>query len=163
MKQFPSPEELKGTVMGTLLYMVLYVLFLQLQSYSKLYLMAQKRKEKKKMDDIASSSLTSTQHSKVSFKKIKYYNNDDKLAIIGDRTVGNFVEFAWFFLSLLWIHALFVDPTKSFRLAASYTFCRSYYPFVFAKGAPSLLFSTVPNYGVLTYMMYEIVTKFLLA
>jgi hypothetical protein len=159
MKQFPTPDELKGAVMGTLLYMMLFVFCIQFQSYSKLYLLSQKRKEKKKIDDISSSSSSSV----VSLKKIKYYNNDDKLALIGDRTVGNFIEFAWFFLSLLWIHALFVDPTQSFRLAALYTFFRSYYPLVFAKGFPLLLLSTVPNYIVGIYMIYEIVTKFVLA
>jgi hypothetical protein len=169
MNEFPTPDELKGAVTGTLLYMLLYVFFIQFQSYSKLYLVARKREEMKKQDAIASATTPSSstplvhQPQYVSFKKIKYYNNDDKLAIISDRTVGNFLEFAWFFLSLLWIHALFVDPTKSFRLAAIYTFCRSYYPFVFAKGLPYILFSTIPNYLVGLYMAYEIITKFLLA
>eukprot|EP00977_Amphora_coffeiformis_P016557 scaffold5158_cov153-Amphora_coffeaeformis.AAC.6 len=114
---YPEPEELKGAVRGTLLYLALYLFgFIQFQSYSKFYLLAKKKKEsKEKKDDAA-----------VSFRAIKYYNSRDRLALAGDRTVGNFLEFAITFLPLLWIHAVLVDPTQSWNIALVYTSSRTY-------------------------------------
>jgi hypothetical protein len=147
---FPQPAELKGAVQGTLLYIGLFIIFIQFQAFSKFYLLAQKKQEQKKTD--------STKE-KISFRTVKYYNSVDALALNGDRTVGNFVEFAFVFLSLLWLHAIFVNPSESFTLALLYTIFRGYYPVVFAMGIPYLLLSTVPAYFVLTYMAYQLTLK----
>jgi hypothetical protein len=125
--------------------------FIQYQAYSKFYILFQRKDAAKKAD----------LKTKIKLTTVKYYNADDHLALNGDRTVGNFVEFAFVFLSVLWIHALFVDATQSFKLAAWYTFFRSYYPFVFRYGPPYLFASTVPGYVVIGYMMVQIWSKYL--
>jgi hypothetical protein len=134
-------------VQGTLLYLALYWIFLVMQSFSKFYLLAKKKKEAKEA------------HSKerVSLKLIKYYNHD-VIALRGDRTVGNFFEQGFYYLPLFWMHALFVDPTNSFTIASIYTASRLIYPFVFgAKRAMIILVSTVPGYLVNSYLFAELV------
>ena len=151
---YPEPEELKGVVRGTLLYLSLYLFgFIQFQSYSKFYLLAQKKREAKGKKDGAA----------VSFRAIKYYNSRDRLALTGDRTVGNFVEFAIMFLPLLWMHAVFVDPTQSWNLALLYTSSRSLYPVLMMYQPTWILISTGPGYLVLLYLMWQIATKFAFA
>ena len=151
-ESFPSPAELQGALQGTLLYLALYCGFLQFQSYSKLYLIARKKKEAKKKEGSG----------KVSFRDTKYYNSRDALALAGDRTVGNFLEQAILFLPLMWLHALFVDPTQSFTICAWYTFFRSYYPIAFwlSKNPPSaILFSTLPGYAIVIFLLAQLSSK----
>lgn len=138
----PSLIELKGTVQGTLLYLALYICFVSFQSFSKFYLYSKKKKEAK--------------DGKVSFHAIKYYNSKDKLALAGDRAVGNYVEFAIVFLPCLWLHAIFVDPSQSFTCCAIYTASRALYPFVFVMKMPTILFSTVPCYLVKGYLIFQL-------
>jgi hypothetical protein len=134
-------------VQGTLLYLALYWLFLVMQSFSKYYLLAKKKKEAKEADI----------KQRVSLRVIKYYNHDI-IALRGDRTVGNFLEQGFYHLPLFWMHALFVDPTNSFTIAAIYTASRFLYPFVFgAKRAMIILVSTVPGYLVNTYLFAALV------
>lgn len=153
---YPAPEEFKGAVLGTLLYLSLYLFgFIQFQSYSKFYLWEQKKreaKEKKKDDD-----------AKVSFRAIKYYNSRDRLALAGDRTVGNFVELALVFLPLYWLHAIFVDPTRSRTIALVYTGARALYPLLMLYRPIWILVSTGPGYVVILYLMWELATKFVFA
>lgn len=149
---FPSPTELKGALHGTLLYLALYlVVFIQFQSYSKFYLLAQKKKEARAKGGSGKT---------VSFRAIKYYNSHDMLALAGDRAVGNFIEFAIVFLPLLWLHALFVDPSQSFSICAIYTASRSLYPVMFLLNKPpSIFLSTVPGYAVLTYLFVQLIVE----
>jgi hypothetical protein len=150
---FPSPDELKGAVQGTLLYLGLYLFILiPFQSFSKFYIVAEKKKEARAKGG----------NEKVSFRAIKYYNSKDLLALAGDRTVGNFIEFAILFLPLMWMHALFVDPSSSFWICLVYTASRSYYPIAFLKGSLVLL-STAPGYLIYGYLFYELTFKFALA
>ena len=150
---FPTPVELKGALQGTMLYIALYaVVFIQFQSYSKFYLVSQKKKEARKKEG----------SSKVSFREVKYYNSRDVLALAGDRCVGNTLEWAIVFLPLLWLHALFVNPEQSFTICALYTFFRSYYPIAFMVNKSfyfSIMCSTVPCYGVLGFLFYELASK----
>lgn len=148
---YPSPSELKGAIRGTLIYISLYMVFIQFQAYSKFYIFHQKKKEVIAKDD--------GMKTKVSFRAVKYYNSKDMLALNGDRTVGNFVEFAFVFLSLLWIHAIFVNPNESFTIAVLYTFFRSLYPILFNQPLPGILLSTVPMYIILAYMFCQIIFK----
>jgi hypothetical protein len=172
---FPTPEDLKGVrvsrptqtlmsssthlqiasytcfpffqaLQGTMLYLGLYAFWLlPFQVWTKWHLLFQKKNEAKKKQDGV----------KVSYRAIKYYNSKDMLALAGDRTVGNFVEYAILFLPLLWLHALFVDPTQSFTICALYVLFRSYYPLVYQCGF-KLLWSTVPGYLVLGYLFFEV-------
>ena len=138
------------TVQGTIIYIGVYYIFLiPFQSFSKLYLLKQKRDEAKKNDS----------KDRVSYKAIKYYNSRDKLALTGDRAVGNFMEFAIIFLPLLWIHALFVDPTQSLTISLVYTAIRAAYPLLF--GSVLVFAATIPGYMVLTYMLYQISREYL--
>ena len=153
---FPTPDELRGAVQGTLLYLCLYlVVFIQFQSYTKFYIYYYKYKNKnskKKTDDNDRGNKHQT-----SFRNVKYYNTTDILALNGDRTVGNFVEQAIVFLPLLWIHALFVNPKLSFSICILYTSIRSVYPLVFYT--KYMFLCTIPGYMILFYLMYEILTK----
>jgi MAPEG family len=152
LAEFPKPADLQGAVSGTLLYLSLYVAFQCFQSYSSHVLIAQKRKEAKQ------ASANGKEPAKVSFRQLKYYNNRDFLAIWGDRTAGNFREWALIFLPTLWLHALFVDPTQAWNLCVAYTACRALYPIVFCKGV-LVLASTIPAYLVLMYIFYSLVVE----
>ena len=158
---FPSPDELRGVVLGTVLYLSLYLFgFIQFQSYTKFYIYFYKYKKKnlkEKTEDGGTATSSSTKPSTTSFRNVKYYNTTDLLALNGDRTVGNFVEQAIVFLPLLWIHALFVNPQPSLFLCILYTSIRSVYPFVFYT--KYMFLCTIPGYMILFYLMYEIVTK----
>ena len=148
---FPSPQELQGTVQGTLLYLSLYTVFLTFQSFSKFYILAQHKKEAKKKG------------LKVSYRAIKYYNSKDVLALAGDRTLGNFLEQAILFLPLLWMHAVLVDETQSWMICVIYTLFRMIYPIAFMKGGFFVLVSTVPGYLVLIYLFSQVLTKVAMA
>lgn len=146
LSSFPSPSELQGAIQGTMLYLSLYAfVFIPFQSFSKFYLLAKKRKESK--------------DKKVSLRETKYYNSRDKLALCGDRTVGNFMEQALAFLPLYWIHALFVDPSLSLSIALAYTFSRVLYPIFFYYYPPLVLLSTVPGYSICCYLWVQVMTK----
>ena len=160
---FPSPDELRGAVLGTVLYLSLYIFaFIQFQSYTKFYIYYYKYKKKNlklKSDDGDTSApfQSSTTIPITSFRNVKYYNTTDLLALNGDRTVGNFVEQAIVFLPLLWIHALFINPQLSFTICVLYTSIRSVYPFVFYT--KYMFLCTIPGYMILFFLIYEIVTK----
>lgn len=133
-------------IQGTVIYLSLYYLvFIPFQSFSKFYIVWQKKEEAKCKDG----------NVKVSFRKIKYYNSTDLLALNGDRTVGNFMEYAIIFLPLMWIHAVFIDPTKSFTICLLYTISRLFYPILYQKGFLVAL-STTPGYLINTYLLYEV-------
>lgn len=105
MRPLPFLTFLTQTVQGTLLYLALYFgVFLSFQSFSKFYLFAQKTKQAREKKG----------NERISVRALKYYNSRDTLALTGDRTVGNFIEFAVLFLPLYWMHALFVDTSKSY-------------------------------------------------
>lgn len=154
MSSYPAPEELRGAVQGTLLYLALYVFgFIQFQSYSKIYLFRKKKRESMEKKDGAP----------VSFPAIKYYNSRDRLALAGDRTVGNFGEFAIVFLPLYWMHAVFVDPTQSWMIALLYTVTRSIYPLLMLYFPTYIVVSTVPGYVILAYLKWQVARKFAFA
>lgn len=154
LTSFPSPLELKGTVQGTVLYLFLYFgVFIPFQSFSKIYLFRKKIKEAKKNDS----------KEKVSFRATKYYNSRDNLALTGDRMVGNFIEQAIIFLPLLWIHALFVDPSQSLLLSCIYVLSRAIYPIMYMLGSNKkfllILVSTVPGYAINTYLIFSVLFR----
>lgn len=143
----------RQAVIGTLLYLGLYAsVLIPFQSFSKFYLLAQKKREAKAADS----------KEKVSFRALKYYNSRDMLALTGDRAVGNFQEFAIVFLPLYWIHALFVDPTQSLTIALAYTASRAIYPVAF-QSSTLIFFSTIPGYIVLCYLFTQVCWNVVLA
>uniref|UniRef100_A0A7S4SU85 Uncharacterized protein n=1 Tax=Ditylum brightwellii TaxID=49249 RepID=A0A7S4SU85_9STRA len=155
---FPSKDELKGAVQGTLLYLSLYFFFfIPFQSLSKFYILKQKRAEAR-----ANSKGADDKQEEISLSSVKYYNSQDSLALKGDRTTGNFIEFAILFIPLLWIHAIFVDAAQSFNISVIYTLSRAIYPFVFGKRG-LILCSTLPGYMIYFYLIYEIASKFAFA
>jgi hypothetical protein len=120
---------------------------LPFQSLSKFYLMSKKIKEKKAGE-------------KVDFRAVKYYNRTDHLALVGDRAVGQFVEWSIIFLPLLWMHALFLSdgPSQSWIICLLYTASRAIYPLVFGSNVyPGVLWSAFPNYIILYYMLWRLV------
>lgn len=155
MTSYPTPEDLQGAVRGTLLYLALYLFcFIPFQSFSKFFLLAQKKKQQNKKNEDGET---------VSWRAVKYYNSRDRVALVGDRTVGNFVEFAILFLPLYWIHAILVDPSESWTIALVYTVARSFYPFLFYYQPYYIFLSTAPGYVVLAYLMLQIAIKYAFA
>lgn len=148
---------------GTLLYIAIYgFLLIPFQSFSKFHLLAQKKKELKAKDKKSDNNNNSKKLS--FFRQVKYYNSQDLLALMGDRAVGNVLEQALVFLPLFWLHALFVDPTKSFQISLIYSMTRAIYPVVFwatFSGSPGALgISTVPGYLVTMYLFYQVLLNF---
>ena len=137
---FPTADALKPAVLGTLLYFGEFTAFMAFQSFSKFYLLQQKRAEAK--------------GKRVAFAAVKYYNGEDHLALTGDRTFGNMCEQALVFLPLFWLHAVFVDPSTSLNIAGTYVAFRSLYPVGFFLKSPLLFVSTVGGYGCLAYMSF---------
>lgn len=147
---YANPEDLKGAVQGTLLYLSVYVFLLTFQSASKIYLLRKKRRESNEKKDGA----------RVSFRAIKYYNSRDQLALAVDRAVGNFIEFAIVFLPLYWIHAIFGNATQSFSIAAVYSASRLLYLPVWLYLPNRLIIATLPAYLTLLYLWISLVRQF---
>ena len=133
------------------------------QSFSKFYIVAQKKKEAKAK--AAKDGSAPPRRGKGSlYLSVKYYNSEDLLALAGDRAVGNVLEQALVFLPLFWMHALFVDPTQSLMIATIYSITRGIYPIVYLMaftGHLSMIFlSTAPGYLVTVYLFYKIASEF---
>ena len=152
-------------VKGTLLYIFVYGgIMIPFQSFSKFYILAQRKKAFAK----AKKEGTPLPEKKKNFAlNVKYYNTEDILALAGDRAVGNTLEQGLIYLPLYWLHAIFVDPSQSFTIALIYCASRVIYPFLypisfqFMQGA--ILLSTGPGYLVTFWLGYEIATKFVFA
>jgi hypothetical protein len=144
-----------------MLYLFIYfALAMPFQASSKFYLLKLKKEQIKK----DAKKKDAAPKAAIDFRAIKYYNRDDTLALVGDRWVGQFQEYSIIFLSLLWIHALFVDPTQSFLISILYSISRGIYPMVFSRQAyPGVLISAFPNYIILTYLGVQIMRGFVLA
>lgn len=155
----------KQVVQGTLLYIFLYgAVFISFQSFSKFYVLAQRKKAFAK----AKKEGTPMPPKQKNFAlNVKYYNTEDMIALMGDRTVGNTLEQSVIFLPLLWMHAIFVDPSLSFTIASIYCASRALYlvvyplNFKYMQGLIGL--STGPGYLVTVYLFYEIAAKFVFA
>ena len=59
----------------------------------------------------------------------------------------------------MWLYAYFVDANSASILGWVWLAARFLYPFLFSKGVPALLVSTVPAYCVIWYYSYEIVLR----
>jgi hypothetical protein len=85
----------------------------------------------------------------------------------GDRSFMNMVEQAPFFLTSLWLCAVFCSPDKAANLGKAYLILRALYPLIWAakgthgEGAPfpSIFISTFPQYGVIAYMTSLVAAK----
>jgi hypothetical protein len=139
-KMKPMFEESFAPVINVMVaYTVLYYCFLYLQSGTKFYLFNQAK----------------SKEGKVSFSKIKY-GSTDKLALMADRSVGNLIEQSIPFLFSLWMCAVFYSPSYAARHGWYWLLSRSYYPFVFYKGLPWILFSTIPGYIIICLLLYPV-------
>lgn len=150
-QEFPSPQELKGALIGTWIYLAVYFFFLiPFQSFSKFILFEREKSLAKKEG-----------RKSLSFRQIKYYNSKDMLALTGDRSVGNFLEFAILFLPLLWMRAVFVDPSYSLEICIFYSVTRAIYPMVyFSRRLQFLVFlSTGPGYILYTALLFDILLR----
>ena len=117
---------------------VYFVLALPYQAFTKFYLLEEEKKkrkrerglEKKKRDDDTTTTNDTndiTTSSIIDFRKIKYYNTNDSIALIGDRWVlDNLSNIHLYFLTLLWIHAIFVNNahTQSIDICILYSISR---------------------------------------
>ena len=75
-----------------------------------------------------------------------------------DRTTCNTLEQAIPFLVGLWLHASFVNPSQVEFLAWQYLLLKAIYPICFYFGLPWLLCSTVPGYGIILKLWFDVYT-----
>ena len=127
-------------------YVLLYFCFLYLQSGIKFYVYFQAKSAPKDKGE------------KVSYASIKY-NSKDRLSLMVDRTVGNTMEQAIPFLLALGLNTVFISADNAAWYGWIYIATRSYYPFAFRLGLPYLLFSTIPGYGCIAALLWEVVSK----
>ena len=132
----------KDPIKVTVSFLGLYYAFLSLQSFSKFY--------------IFNKAKTESKGEKVNFAKIKY-GSTDRIALMGDRSVGNLLEQSVPFLTSLWLHAVFVSPQSAATLGWAYLGFRSIYPVVFYKGLPYLFLSTIPGYAIIGALLKPLI------
>ena len=93
------------------------------------------------------------------YLKILYGNRRPEAKHIADRMVGNTLEQAIPFLSLLWLHTAYVDTREAVVLGTVYVFFRMLYQFAYgAYGTFTVLneVCTSPCYAVLLFFAVEV-------
>mmetsp|Transcript_13119 Transcript_13119/g.45889 ORF Transcript_13119/g.45889 Transcript_13119/m.45889 type:complete len:153 (-) Transcript_13119:165-623(-) len=103
---------------------------------------------------IINQVLTSGRLKRAAKKKGERFNrhgNTEPDMIWADRTVLNMLEQMVPFLVSLWAHAAFVSPDTAAMLGAVYVACRACYPVAWMLN--KVLFVTVPNYIIITYLL----------
>lgn len=133
-------SRLKEVGKVTFVYLMMYYVFVFGQSLSKRYIF---KKLKSSSDESAA---------KLTLQDVKY-RSTDKIALTGDRTVGNTLEQAIPFLTSLWLHAVFVDPSSAAKYGWYYIAFRAIYPVVFYYGTPYLYLSTFTGYGIIIMLL----------
>lgn len=131
-----------------------YYCFLFFQTYSKLYLLSRRRAEAGAPGGGGLRTALGVhpyRYHDAATAAVKYGNTRDPLAVLGDRTVGNTLEQLVPFLGSLWLFALFVDAERTRLTGALYILSRAAYPFLFWRGSPYILLSTLPGYAVIAY------------
>jgi len=88
-----------------------------------------------------------------SFKYLKYGKIPNQAILCADRAVGNLAEQMIPFFVSMYSYATFVDAGGAARIGWAWLFFRSYYSYVWKRGLPFLLASTVPAYYCVWYMM----------
>lgn len=63
------------------------------------------------------------------------------------------------FLLALWMHALFVDPTRAGQLGLLYTALRALYPFLYQNFPILMAVVTFPNYGIIAYLLVTVLLR----
>ena len=136
-----SPTELLPVVRVTLNFLLLFTVFISFQAFSKFYLFAKLKQQeaagKKDGSSESQKGIGSTAGlsykaqrnrrrglrngacfmwpctERLSFYGVKYGKQGGKIALLGDRVVGNTLEQGLLFLPLLWMHAIFVSPVTA--------------------------------------------------
>lgn len=86
----------------------------------------------------------------------------DQAKLIADRTVINTMEQAFPFLSLLWLHAIFVNPETARLLGWIYVLFRYTYPIFFGMYGQfntAVEVACQPNYAVVFYFLFAVLYK----
>ena len=132
-----------------------YYCFLFAQTYSKLYLLSQRKTAR--AGAAAGGGLRTAlgvnpyRYHDAETAAVKYGNTHDPLAILGDRAVGNTLEQLVPFVGSLWLYALTVGPQHTAVTGWTYVASRALYPPLFWAGSPFILLSTVPGYLVIWF------------
>lgn len=99
--------------------------------------------------------------------KFNRYASSDSMLIGADRAVGNFLEWAPTFLTMFWL-ALYYGEEKAVLPGYLYVALRFLYVVLVSQGGitrygprKTILFSTIPMYGVLIYFLYLVVPAIL--
>jgi uncharacterized MAPEG superfamily protein len=133
-----------------------YYFFLFCQTYSKLYLLSQRRTTVRVGAAPGGGLRTALginpyRYHDAATAAVKYGNTHDPLAILGDRAVGNTLEQLVPFVGSLWLYALTVGPQHTAITGWTYVASRALYPPLFWAGSPYILLATVPGYLVIWF------------
>ncbi|MFO0757042.1 MAG: MAPEG family protein [Byssovorax sp.] len=91
----------------------------------------------------------------------RYFGQDGRM-LAADRAVANTHEQMVPFLASMWLHAVFVSPTRATTLGLVYVILRSIYPILLGKSlsktqSKRVFFVTGPCYGIIFYMLGSLV------
>jgi hypothetical protein len=136
----------------------LYFIFLSNQSgtafseYERMCAEYREKREQMKSREEGKSMMSNKEAKKPSLMKIKY-GTDNFRVIAANRSAGNYQEQLIPFLISLYIYATFVDVASAAKIGWGWIAFRSYYNIVFKLPFPALLFSTLPAYTCIWYML----------
>ena len=143
-------NKFQGPILVTLAYFLMYYAFLFFQSGLKFYLYFKAKNGGNK----------DSEKPKVSFSKIKYQSTE-RLALVGDRSVGNTLEQLGPFIVGLWLYAVFVSTSTATTLGFLYLIFRLIYPLCFWFGIPWIFISTIPGYAIISWFFISLYIQFL--
>lgn len=134
----------------TFAYLVVYFGYICIQVALKLTAMWKHRSEKSKAGPNA--------------KPNEFNRYDNPITLVGDRIVGNSLEWMGLFLGLLWLLVIVGERSRAvISYGWIYVAMRAIYPFLaLAKGItkegaqPIIFMSTVPAYAVLFYFGFHV-------
>jgi hypothetical protein len=143
----PASPEVAAAARVTLAFVGVFVVNVLFQFYGKRRSASMHVKAKKALaGDGAKDEDKSTLYNR--------YSNSDLVLLVGDRVVGNYIEWAVPFLSLFWMSMIITGQGEN--LGWSYVVLRLLYIVLAASGGitysgvkPKLLLATVPMYVVL--------------
>ena len=133
----PHLAQLRGPLVVTVAYFLLWYSLLLRQTRTKYRLKARYQKEGKVFD--------------------RYFGRDDEM-LAADRAVANTLEQMGPFLVSLWLFAIFASPAHATWLGAIYLVLRSAYPVLLGKRVSNVqsrrvAIATLPSYAIVFAML----------
>ena len=139
-------DNFAATISTSLLWVLLFTLFIMHESASTFITLAKLKAEAKKNGKKPPS-----------FASVKYGSSGGLPILRAKRTTGNFLEQSLPFLLGVWLHAFFVSPYTAGLYGWCWLSVRSFYPLVYGRGG-ALFAVTVPNYVLIGMLFYPLIS-----